>query len=110
MRKLEWLKSVWAIVFAMVLGVVVGLYAPSWARVLSNIGSMYISFLIMCVPPIMLTAVSSSLARLVKNESAGRHIRRMLAVFVTFMAVVSTVTVVSMLIVSPGGTLSPEAH
>lgn len=110
MDRFEWLKSVWAIVIAMVLGAVIGLYAPTWAMVLSNVGNMYISFLIMCVPPIMLTAVSSSLARLVNNESAGGRIRRMLFVFTGFMLTVSTVTVLTMHVVKPGGTLSQEAQ
>lgn len=110
MSRFEWLKSVWAIVAAMVLGAVIGLYAPGWAFVLSNIGNMYISFLIMCVPPIMLTAISSSLARLVNNESAGRHIRRMLVVFASFMLTVGTVAVLTMLVFKPGGTLSQEAQ
>lgn len=109
-RFFQWLKSVWAIVAATILGVVIGLVVPAWSEPLANIGRVYMSFLIMCVPPIMLAAISSSLSRLVTNESAGRQIKRMLAVFLTFMFATGTITVAAMFIVAPGSSLSPETH
>jgi len=110
MRRLEWLKSVWAIVAAMVLGVLIGLYRPAWAQSLALIGNAYVTFLVMCVPPIMLTAVSSSVSRLVRSASAGRQIRRMALVFAAFMLTTSFVTVMTMLVVAPGSTLPPQTQ
>lgn len=110
MGRFEWLKSVWSIIGAMIVGAAVGFYVPEWAVPMGNVGRLYIAFLIMCVPPIMLTAVSSSLARLITNEAATKYIGRMLLVFGVIMLAVSAVTVLAMHIQQPGATLSGEAQ
>lgn len=110
MQRFEWLKSPWTIGVAMVTGVLIGVYAPDWALSLAHLGRIYITFLIMCVPAIMLTAVTSGLARLVSDAAAGRHLRRMLVVFAAFMLTVSTVVAVVTLVVRPGSALPAETR
>lgn len=95
---------------AFVLGTLIGLYLPGWAPVLSRVGGLYVTFLVMCVPPIMLTALSSSLARLLTNQAAATHLRRIATVFLITMLVVGAVGAVGMLLVKPGEGLSEEAR
>lgn len=108
--RLEWLRSIWSILTAFALGALIGLYFPAWAPPAARIGQLYVTFLIMCVPPIMLTALSSSLARLLTNDSAGAHLRRIAGVFLTSMAIVASVAAAGMLLARPGGGLSEDAQ
>lgn len=106
--RFEWLKSIWAVLAAFVLGTVIAVYVPALVAPLSKVGDLYVTFLIMCVPPIMLAALTSSLARLLTNKSAGDHLRRIAVVFLASMILTALVTGAFMLLVKPGQ-LSGEA-
>ncbi|NBD25158.1 dicarboxylate/amino acid:cation symporter [Paenibacillus glycinis] len=77
----RWLKSIWAIIGAIGAGVVVGLYQPRFATELVPYGNLYLSFLKMCVIPIMVTAIVSSVGRLFMSRNSGKVLRRMILVF-----------------------------
>lgn len=62
---------------AFALGTLIGLYVPGLAPFLFRFGHLYVTFLVMCVPPVTPTALSSSLARWLTHESAAAHLRRL---------------------------------
>lgn len=109
-RRLEWLTSIWTILAAFVLGGVLGLALPEVALQVARIGDLYVTFLIMCVPPIMLTALSSSLARLLNDQAAAAHMRRIVSGLLLSMLVVASVSAIGILAFKPGVGLSTEAR
>jgi len=78
---LHGLKSIWAIIGAIGAGVMVGLYQPDFAKVLVPYGDLYLSFLKMCVIPIMVTAIVSSVGRLFMSKNTTKVLQRMIIVF-----------------------------
>ncbi|MBB6673762.1 dicarboxylate/amino acid:cation symporter [Cohnella nanjingensis] len=78
---LRWLRSIWAMVGAIVAGVLVGLYEPRLAEKLVPYGNLYLSFLKMCVIPIMVTAIIASVGRLFMSTGSFKVLRRMTLVF-----------------------------
>ena len=68
------------------LGVVFGLYAKNLALALGAIGDAYLTFFQMTVIPIVITAIASSLGKLMKDKGAQKYIARILIVFVLVLA------------------------
>jgi proton glutamate symport protein len=85
---IRWLRSIWAIIGAIGAGVIVGLYQPHFAVKLVPYGNLYLSFLKMCVIPIMVTAVVSSVGRLFMSKSTSQVLRRMITVFLAGLLLV----------------------
>ena len=67
---IQLLLSPWAILAGIAAGVLIGLYQPSLAAKLAPTGEMYLSLLQMCVLPIMMTAIISSIAPLFAEHEA----------------------------------------
>ncbi|WP_340389051.1 cation:dicarboxylase symporter family transporter [Paenibacillus sp. FSL E2-0151] len=78
---LKWIKSFWMIVLCMVSGIAAGLYVPELAHAVSRFGDLYLSFLKMCVIPIMMTAIISSIGSLFIQSGAMKMIVRMCMVY-----------------------------
>lgn len=85
---IRWLKSIWAIVGAIGAGILVGLYQPQFAERLVPYGNLYLSFLKMCVIPIMVTAIVSSVGRLFMSSGTSQVLRRMVTVFLAGLLLV----------------------
>lgn len=107
--RVAWLKSPAAIFGGLVAGVLVGLYARAWARPLEQMGEVYLSFLMMCVVPIMVSALVSSLARLISTPGAAGLIRRTLLVFTLFLTGVAALVMLLGFLFRPGD-LSSQAR
>ncbi|WP_341279232.1 cation:dicarboxylase symporter family transporter [Paenibacillus sp. FSL H8-0537] len=77
----KWVKSFWMIMLCMLSGIATGLYAPGIAHSVADFGDLYLSFLKMCVIPIMMTAIISSIGSLFINSGAMKTIGRMCLVY-----------------------------
>ena len=62
-------------------GFVIGLYAPPLGEALFPIGSIYISFLAMCLLPILITAILTGIAGLLRDSSTRVLFRSMAAYY-----------------------------
>lgn len=76
-RLLNFLLNPWVIFAGIVLGGLLGWYSPTVASYIAPLGSLYSSLLQMCVIPILLTAVISSLSRLFIAGGATNSIARL---------------------------------
>lgn len=76
-RLLNFLLNPWVIFAGIVLGGLIGWYSPTVASYIAPLGSLYSSLLQMCVIPILLTAVISSLSRLFIAGGATNSIARL---------------------------------
>ncbi|WP_434753153.1 dicarboxylate/amino acid:cation symporter [Paenibacillus amylolyticus] len=65
----------------MLSGIATGLYAPDIAHAVASFGDLYLSFLKMCVIPIMMTAIISSIGSLFIQSGAMKTIGRMCLIY-----------------------------
>lgn len=109
-RFVEWLKSVWTILGSIAAGVILGLYQPELSLKLVPYGDLYLSFLKMCVIPIMVTAIVSSVGRLLMFPSAAKILSRMIIVFISGLFIVSTLGIAVGMLAEPGGGISASSR
>ncbi len=89
--KFQWLTSPWAILAGISAGVAVGVFHKDFANFLAPVGKLYLSLLQMSVLPIMICAVVSSLANLLRSKTASRYLVRIIAVFLCGLVFSATV-------------------
>ena len=80
-RSFDSLRQPILVVLAIVSGVVVGTSSPEAGRALAPFGSLYLSLLLMCIIPLLFTAIVSSLGQMVAKHKLGRQL---LMIFVVF--------------------------
>jgi len=110
MAKLEWLKRPGTSLAAMAIGILLGLYDRNVALFIAPVGELYLSFLKMLVVPIMVTAVISSLGKLMASREAVRYLKRTVLTFATGLLLVSLIGVGAGLIGNPGTGLDQRAR
>src|SRR5919201_30153 len=76
------LKHPLVILLSIVVGIVLGILAKDVAKMLAPVGDLYLFFIQMSVYPILVSAIVSGLARLIKARSAGGNLLRMTIVFI----------------------------
>lgn len=102
----EWLRSPWSILVSVILGVYIGTSLPMLAEAIAPIGTLYLGLLKMCVLPILLSAISNSLGRLMQSHGASQYIQRILVVFPVAMLAMSALAAAVAAITGPGRNLS----
>ena len=103
---IKWLRSPWAIVVSVVLGAYIGRFHPEVARQLQPLGSLYLGLLKMCVLPILLSAISNSIGRLMRSHGAQRYVRRILLIFPLALLIVSGIATSMAAVAGPGRNLT----
>jgi Na+/H+-dicarboxylate symporter len=103
---LEWLRSPWCILVSVVLGVYIGTSLPPVAEAIAPIGNLYLGLLKMCVLPILLSAISNSIGRLMQSHDAKQYVQRILIVFPVAMFGMSALAAVMAILTGPGRDLS----
>ncbi|MEM8502358.1 MAG: cation:dicarboxylase symporter family transporter [Cyanobacteria bacterium P01_D01_bin.1] len=105
---LEKLRSPWAILASVALAVYVGTNHPVVAETVAPFGDLYLGLLKMCVLPILLSAITASIGRLMSSADAKRYIQRILVVFPVSLLMASSVASAIAFIIGPGRNLSEE--
>ena len=103
---LEWLRSPWIILVSVVSGLYIGTSLKPLAEMIAPVGTLYLGLLKMCVLPILLSAISNSLGRLMQSHNAKQYMRRILIVFPVILLTVSSLAVAISAITGPGRNLS----
>jgi len=104
------LKHPLVILLSIVAGVGLGILAKDVAKMLAPIGDLYLFFIQMSVYPILVSAIVSGLARLIKARSAGSNLLRMTIVCVACMFIASVFGLLTGLVGEPGGDLDEQAR
>ncbi len=105
---IEWLRSPWAILVSVVLAIFVGTAYKEFAVSLAPIGELYLGLLKMCVLPILLAAITTSIGRLMQSSNAAQYVKRILVIFPLSLAVTSGIAVAVATIFGPGRNLSAQ--
>jgi proton glutamate symport protein len=103
------LKHPLVILLSIIVGIVLGILAKDVAKMLAPVGNLYLFFIQMSVYPILVSAIVSGLARLIKARSAGGNLLRMMIVFITCMLIASVFGLLSGLVGEPGRSLDEQA-
>ena len=105
---LNWLRSPWAILVSVVLAIYIGTAHKEMATLLAPLGDFYLGLLKMCVLPILLAAITTSIGKLMHSSNAAQYIKRILVVFPVGLIAASGLTVVLAAIAGPGRNLSTK--
>jgi len=109
-QKSNWLLSPWAIFAGIILGCVIGLKFKGLAHNLIPFGEIFLALLQMCVIPILITAVISSLARLITTGVTGRYLSRLVMIFALGLLVASLVGLSAGFLGKPGSGLNESSR
>lgn len=95
------LGSFWTIILSLILGVVIGIYAPGIARACEPFGDIYFKLIEMACTIMLPIIIISSIGKIVISEgSSGFVYKILIALFLTF-ATISGISILSSIIVSP---------
>lgn len=95
---------------AVVGGFVIGLFAQPLGEVLLPIGSLYIAFLSMCLLPILITAIVTGIAGLLRDPSTRVLFKSMAIYYVVGLTLPCVVGIFTALLLAPGSDLGLEAE
>lgn len=105
----EWLLSPWVILSSIAIGIVIGLFNKNLAASLAPFGDLYLKLLQMCVLPLIITAIVTSLGNMLQVGTARIYFKKLIFIFLIGLFSVTSIAIVSTLIFSPGSHLSPRA-
>lgn len=107
MTGLAWFTSPWATVAGLLAGGAVGVLLPATGAALAPVGNLYLSLMQMCVLPIIITAITASIARLMLGDSAAA-LPRLALVFLCGLMLTAAIAMVAGLVIEPGAGLGQE--
>lgn len=91
-------------------GFVVGLNAKSLGESLFPIGNIYIAFLSMCLLPILITAIVTGIAGLLRDPGTRALFKTMAIYYVAGLILPCVVGIFTALLLGPGTDLGPDAE
>jgi proton glutamate symport protein len=103
---LDWLSHPVVITLGIVAGFIIGIYSKNLANMIAPLGKMYLAFLNMCILPIIITAVISGLAKIIRTPEIGKRFPKVAISFAILLIIPSVVGVAAALIGQPGKGLS----
>jgi len=106
-RLSSWLTSPWATVTGLVAGGALGALLPSAGTALAPFGTLYLSLMQMCVIPLIITAITASIARLMLGDSAAA-LPRLAMVFVCGLVSTAVIAMLAGLVIAPGAELGQD--
>lgn len=107
MKGLAWLTSPWTTVTGLLAGGALGAALPAAGAALAPLGDLYLSLMQMCVLPIIISAITASIARLMLGDSADA-LPRLALVFVAGLVLTAAIAMVAGLVIEPGAGLGQD--
>jgi len=106
----KFLLSPWTILVAVIIGISIGSYSRPMAAFLAPFGKMYLTFLQMCVIPILVSAVSSSIGKLIRAQGMSHILMKMSIIFAFSLTIMSAIGIAVGLIGQPGSNLDDKTR
>jgi Na+/H+-dicarboxylate symporter len=107
MNRFAWLTSPWATVAGLVAGGMLGAFLPAAGLAVAPFGALYLSLMQMCVIPLIITAITSSISRLMLGDSAG-ELPRLALVFLCGLILTAVIAMLAGLLIEPGAGLGQD--
>lgn len=108
--RFDWLLSPLTVLISMAIGVMIGIYQKDVAVLIAPFGDIYLSLLQMCILPVLICAVASSLGELVKSHESKRSIGSMVLVFSIGLILTSGAGILAGIIGQPGTGLGEDTQ
>lgn len=89
----ELFRSPWAVLTAVIGGIIAGTFLTDFAKEFKTIGEVFLAYMTMCTLPIILSAVISSLGAAFRSKAASRKLFAIFRLIVTFLLMISLLTV-----------------
>ncbi len=90
-RGFELIRHPAVIVVAVLIGAAIGYLAPATGLVLRPFGRLYLNLLVMCIIPLLFTAIISSLGQIVAKHKLGKRLLVIVAVFATGLLLAASI-------------------
>ncbi|NEQ40199.1 MAG: dicarboxylate/amino acid:cation symporter [Okeania sp. SIO3I5] len=103
------LSNPWSIVPGILLGIYLGIFQKNFSQVLTPYGELYLQLLKMCVLPLLFSAITMSVGRLMGSDDANKYVKRILTVFLIGLVGVSAVAAIVTALSNPGGNLDDSS-
>jgi len=94
------------IIGAMITGVCTGIFAPKIGAFVQPFGDMFLSFLKMCLIPIIITSIAMSISKLFNKENDVGYSKRIVFYFSMIMVSVSSISLFMGILTQPGAEIS----
>ncbi len=95
---------------AVIGGFIIGLFARPVGEAMLPIGTIYIAFLSMCLMPILITAIVTGIARLLRDPSTRVLFKTMAVYYLVGLILPCVVGIMTALLLGPGIDLGPETE
>lgn len=92
------------------LGIFIGFYYPHLATLLAPWGKLYISFLKMCILPIIVTSILSSIGKFYHQPHFRAYIKRFLSILSIFLVFIAAYGIIFAILTKPASYLNPKAR
>ncbi len=100
------MRNPWVVLLGAGVGAWIGAFSHPLADAIAPVGKVYLSLLGMCVLPILISAVTMSLCKLVGGPDGAKYARRITLAFLLGIAIAGLAGLLVGLVVGPGRTLS----
>ncbi len=107
---IQLLKNPWVVLLSIALAIVSGIYFPELSISSGTLGSIYITLLQMTVIPLLLTAVVSSLGRLIATHGLTKRLSKIVLFFIFSLTVASTLGIFAGFVGAPGKSISESGR
>ncbi len=105
-----YLLNPWVIFASLILGALLGHYLPVVAEKIVFIGDAYLALLQMCIIPLIITAITTSFAKLMHSKIETQIIRRMIMIFLFSLLVSAFIGLIAAWAGNLGGTLTQDSQ
>jgi Na+/H+-dicarboxylate symporter len=106
----QWLLSPWVILACLIGGVLMGIEFPTVAVKFSSVGDLYLRLLQMCVIPVMVSAIVTSVYRLFSSGMSGKMLARIIGLFCAGLVLASSIGLGAGLFGKPGLDLDQQSR
>ncbi|MGD1713264.1 dicarboxylate/amino acid:cation symporter [Dapis sp. BLCC M172] len=103
------MRNPWSIVPGILLGLYLGIFQKNLSLILTPYGNLYLELLKMCVLPLLFSAITMSVGRLISSSDASEYVKRILIVFSIGLVGVSTIAAIVTAFTNPGGNLDDSS-
>lgn len=109
MNFLKHFKSGKLVFVAAAIGAYIGFYQPEYIKYVEPFGNLYISILQMCILPILMSAISLSIGKLIKQTDQKGFLNRLVITFILSLLLASFLGTSIGYLVNPGGQLESNS-
>jgi proton glutamate symport protein len=102
------LLSPFSMLTGLFFGVMIGIFQPKWVPYIAPFGEIYLTILKMCIAPILLTAISLNIGRLIQSSLGEVYLKKIVLIMVSLLFIVSLVGLTSAMLFKPGSELGAD--